>query len=295
MKPSYTGARRRALPALLRGLCLAAAGMASAAHAQLASPLATPPTNAVTPGEVVFADLVTTDVDRAARFYTAVFGWAVRESDDRGYLELVHEGELIGAIAEFEEEVDPGSARWLPSVSVRDVDAAARSAEAMGGSVLEPSTEFPDRGRLAVISDSEGAVLMLLRSSSGDPDRTLGGFAWAELWTNDVASAVKFYEGVFGYHAMQSKQAGASSTVVLMSDGTARATIVAAPGEAIEPNWVPYVLVADGRETLSRARRHGGIVLATSDDVEGDVGSFAAIIADPTGGVIGIQVQEASQ
>ena len=84
LKPSYTGARRRALPALLRGLCLAAAGMASAAHAQLASPLATPPTNAVTPGEVVFADLVTTDVDRAARFYTAVFGWAVRESVDPG-------------------------------------------------------------------------------------------------------------------------------------------------------------------------------------------------------------------
>ncbi len=293
MNPSQTN-----VPVLraLRGvLCLAALCMAGTAHAELASPLSTPPTHTVVQGEVVFADLVTTDVDRAARFYTAVFDWAVRESDDPGYLELVHDGELIGAIARFEDDVDAGSSRWLPSVSVRDVDAAAGSVEAMGGTVLEPPQDFPDRGRLAVISDSEGAVLMLLRSSSGDPERTSGGFAWAELWTRDVAEAVRFYEGVFGYRALQSKAAGAASTVVLTSDGTARATIVAAPGDDIEPNWVPYVLVADGRATLSKARRHGGIVLATSDEVEGDVGTFAAIIADPTGGVFAIQVEEAGQ
>ena len=263
-----------------------------AAYAQLASPLATTPTNRVTPGEVVFADLVTTDVDAAARFYNAVFGWNIRRSDDPGYLELLHRDTVIGAIAAFDENVDPGSARWLPSISVTDVDAAAEEVVAMGGQVLEPATDFPDRGRLAVISDAEGAVLMLLRASGGDPERpepAVGTFGWAELWTRDVASAVRFYEGVFGYRALKSTREDAPGTVVLTIDDTPHAVIVAAPGDDILPNWLPYVPVADARRTLEDIERHGGTVLVTSDAIDEDSGTFAAIAADPTGGVFAIQ------
>lgn len=270
----------------------------TAAHAQLASPLSTTPTNAVTPGEVVFADLVTTDVDAAARFYTAVFSWNIRRSEDPGYLELLHRGNVIGAIAAFEEQVDPGSARWLPSISVADVDAAAAKAVEMGGRVLERPMDFPERGRLAVISDPEGAVLMLLRASGGDPERpapVVGTVGWAELWTRDVAGAVRFYEGMFGYRALRSTREDAPGTVVLSIDGTAHAVIVAAPGEDILPNWLPYVPVADARQTLEDIRRHGGTVLVTSDSVNDDFGTFAAIAADPTGGVFAIQDWETNE
>lgn len=294
MNPNQLRVPQPALMASFASIVIAIACTIGAAHAEIASPLSTTSTNVVTPGEIVFADLVTTDVEGAARFYSAVFGWELRRSDDPGYIELVHSTELIGAIAAFDEDVEPGSARWLPSVSVPDVDTTASAVVAMGGTILEPPSEFPDRGRLAVVSDSEGAVLVLLRSSSGDPERASGGFGWAELWSQDLAKAVRFYESVLGYQALQSTRAAAPPTVVLTSEGAARATIVAAPGEGIEPNWVPYVEVADARTTLSNVRRHGGIVLATSDDVETDDGTFAAIIADPTGGVFGIQVQEAT-
>ena len=279
---------------MFASLAIAVTFMLGVAHAQLASPLSTPSGNAATPGEIVFADLVTTDVERAAEFYNAVFAWELRRTDDAGYIELVHSGELIGAIAAFEADVEPGSARWLPSVSVIDVDATASSVVAMGGTIIEPPAEFPDRGRLAVVSDTEGAVLMLLRSSSGDPPRSPGGFGWAELWSSNVAKAVQFYEGVFGYRALRSANADAPPTVVLTTGGSARATIVSSPGDNVDPNWVPYVEVDDAPRTLEDIRRHGGAVLATSDDVDDDVGSFAAIIADPTGGVFTIQVREAN-
>lgn len=296
----YRQKRLRVFSAWCAALFVAAAVLPwqDAAHAQLASPLATTPTHRVTPGEVVFADLITTDVDAAARFYNAVFRWDVRRSDDPGYLELLHKDAVIGAIAAFDEDVDPGNARWLPSISVNDVDAAAEKVVAMGGQVLEPATDFPDRGRLAVISDAEGAVLMLLRASGGDPERpepAAGGFGWAELWTRDVASAVRFYEGVFGYRALKSTREGAPATVVLTIDGTPHAVIVAAPGSAILPNWLPYVPVADARRTLEDIERHGGTVLLTSDAIDKDSGTFAAIVADPTGGVFAIQDWEANE
>jgi predicted enzyme related to lactoylglutathione lyase len=295
MNPKYRLARLREPGCLVVCLCLAAYFHLDQAHAQLASPLATPATGAIVPGEVVFADLVTTDVERAARFYSAVFGWTLRPGEDPGYVELVHAGELVGAIVAFENDVDPGSARWLPSVSVPDVDIAVESVLAMGGTILEPPVDFPDRGRLAVISDLEGAVLMLLTSTSGDPERTVGGFGWAELWARDVVEAVRFYEGALGYRAFRSAARGAPATVVLTTGGSARATIVAAPGKDIEPNWIPYVEVADAREILETVRSHSGTVLLTSDEVDGDVGTFAAIIADPTGGVFAIQNRGASR
>lgn len=299
-RPRYSPKRIGAFCARCAALFLFAGVLPwqAAAYAQLASPLATTPTHSVTPGEVVFADLVTTDVDAAGRFYTAVFSWNIRRSDDPGYLELLHGGNVIGAIAAFEEDVEPGGARWLPSISVADVDAAAERVVEMGGQVLEPPSDFPDRGRLAVISDAEGAVMMLLRASGGDPERpasAAGTFGWAELWTRDVASAVRFYEGVFGYRALRSMDEDAPGTVVLTIDGTPHAVIVAAPGEEILPNWLPYVPVADARQTLEEIERHGGRVLVTSDSVDDNSGTFAAIVADPTGGVFAIQDWETNE
>jgi predicted enzyme related to lactoylglutathione lyase len=149
-----------------------------------------------------------------------------------------------------------------------------------------------------VISDAEGAVLMLLRATGGDPERpapAVGTFGWAELWTRDVASAVRFYEGVFGYRALKSTRENAPGTVVLTIDDTPHAVIVAAPGDDILPNWLPYVPVADARRTLEEIERHGGTVLVTSDAVDDDSGAFAAIAADPTGGVFAIQDSETNE
>jgi predicted enzyme related to lactoylglutathione lyase len=298
MEPSMTLRQHRSMRSGVAALCAVAASFLCSAEAQIASPLLSTPTDRIEQGEFLFADLLTSDVGQAARFYEATFGWVRRRTDDPGYIELFHDGEPIGAILAYDDEVSPGSSRWLPSVSVADVDAQADLVASMGGEILEAPTDVPDRGRLAIVSDAEGAVFTLLRSSSGDPerpDRSLGRFGWAELWSRDVAKAVSFYERAFGYRALRSTAAGATPAVVLTTKEVPRATIVAAPFDDLQPNWLPYVPVADARALLDVVAEHGGSVLMTSDEVDGDSGSFAAIIADPTGGVLAIQTAGESQ
>jgi predicted enzyme related to lactoylglutathione lyase len=280
---------------LLVTLALLVVAMSPPAAAQIASPLVRSPTNTIIPGEVVFADLVTADVDAAAAFYTSVFGWQLRRSADAGYIEFLHDGAVIGAVAEFRDDVERGGARWLPSISVRDVDRAVTRVERAGGSILHAPEDLPARGRLAVVSDTQGAMFMLLRASGGDPPRSARSadtWGWAELWTQDVARAVGFYEAVFGYRALRSSGRGEGTPVLLTSDGEVRATIVGLSGGRVKPNWLPYVPVVDARDTLARVAASGGAVLLTSEDVDNDSGTFAAIIAGPTGGVFAIQQME---
>lgn len=269
------------------------------ADSQLASRISQGSGNAVIPGEIVWADLVTTDVEAAVTFYSSVFNWERRAGDDPNYVELAHNGALVCAVAGFaEQEVAPGSARWLVSVSVADVDETADKFVELGGSVLEAPDELPDRGRLAVVADDQGAMLMLLRASSGDPlvsNDATGTWAWAELWTRDIDKAVAFYEKAIGYRSVRVEGADGQPPVVLTTEEAPRATIVQIPWEYVEPNWLPYVLVADGRETLQEILDAGGSVLFTSDDVAEDTGTFAAIVADPTGGVFAIQEQGDAQ
>ena len=294
--------KRAELPAAagrLLALILLAVVATPTAQAQLASRIGSGVHNPVVPGEIVWADLVTTDVERAVTFYSTVFGWESRDSGDPNYVELARGDELVCAIAAFEDDdVPPGGARWLVSVSVFDVDETASKVTEFGGSVLEEPYDLPDRGRLAVITDSQGAVLMLLRAAGGDPARskvTAGAWAWAELWTRDIEKAIAFYEKAIGYRAVRDESGDGWPPVVLTTQDMPRATVVEIPWEYVEPNWLPYVLVADGRETLKEIMDAGGSVLFTSDDVAEDSGTFAAIVSDPAGAVFAIQELEAGQ
>ncbi len=251
------------------------------------------------PGDIVWADLVTTDVATAVAFYTAVFGWERRTSGDPNYVELALNGKLVCAIAGFDDDdVAAGSARWLVSVSVADVDNTAGRFVESGGRILEAPYDLPDRGRLAVVADDQGAMLILLRATGGDPPRgkaAPGTWAWAELWTRDVEKAVAFYEQVIGYRAVRDEGDDGQPPVVLTTGEEPQAIIVQIPWEYVEPNWLPYVLVADGRKTLEDILDAGGSVLFTSDDVAEDSGTFAAIVSDPAGAVFAIQEQGTGQ
>jgi predicted enzyme related to lactoylglutathione lyase len=132
------------------------------------------------PGSWNSSDLLTTDLDAAAAFYGAVFGW---EASDLG------EGSALWRLpgyGDFLEELDPGMRerhadagapegfadavgwllplqdpgerpRWSVTFSVDDPDAAARGAEALGGAVVvEPFVAPPVR--LAVLRDPAGTT-----------------------------------------------------------------------------------------------------------------------------------------
>jgi predicted enzyme related to lactoylglutathione lyase len=271
--------------------------VAASDEALIASPISPTPSGEVHNGKLVWVDLVTTDPSAAVEFYSSVFGWQPHYFADENYIELSHDGRVVSSVVRFEgDEATDGDARWLVSISVTDVDATLNSVLANGGEILEPATDLPDRGRYAVIGDSQGAVLMLLRATGGDPiddSLELNEWAWAELWTDDPETAIHFYQAVIGYNPLRVPDADGGERIVLGTDGKARALVVPLPWDDVEPNWIPYIPVADASTTMQRISDAGGAVLVQSGDNQDE--AAVAIVMDPTGGVFAIQQMESGQ
>lgn len=265
-------------------------------QALIVSPISDEPSNQIHNGKLVWVDLVTTDPQRAVAFYSTVFDWQPHYFADKNYIELSHNDRVVSSVVSYDDdEAEAGDARWLVSISVTDVDAATQNAVNGGGAILEAPTDLPNRGRYSVISDSQGAVLMLLRATGGDPtddSRSLNEWAWAELWTNDIEGAVDFYHALAGYDAMRIPDADGGERVLLGTDGKARATVIPLPWDDVEPNWIPYIPVASATDTLQRIVDAGGTVL---EKTGGDELVAVAIVMGPTGGVFAIQEVEFQQ
>jgi len=254
-------------------------------------PVSADPTDLTYPGKIIWVDLVTGDVKKAADFYHKVFGWDIRNSQDEDFARASYQGSPLATLSRYAEgEAPDGEARWLISISVGDVDAASAAAEEHGGKVLEGPLDLPDRGRYALVSDSQGALLMLLQTSSGDPadeppmDNT---WLWAELWSDDPAGSASFYQSVIGYKSKSFKDTSGDEVLILGHGRTARASVVKIPWEGVESNWLPYMQVANVTSMTKRVLEYGGeVVIAPLVDSDG---SRVAIVADPTGGVFAIQ------
>jgi predicted enzyme related to lactoylglutathione lyase len=292
----------RVLLVLLVAVAVSAVGCGSSPEPEYETsrpvcPVSPLPTEVWLPGKVVWVDLVTADLGDAIEFYSAVFGWKFVISKDGGFAEGSYYGELVGSIVEL-EEVDSGDARWLISISVLDVDAAAAEVERQGGEVLVGPKDLPNRGRYALIRDTQGAMCMLLRSTGGDPadepaDESgvhLGAdhkWLWAELWTRDTDQAAAFYGSVVGYRSKTVTDQRGEPHLVLGQGGKIRAGMVKLHWEEVDPNWVPYLQVSDIGMVLAAVEEHGGSVVFVPKH-----NKFAALIADPTGGVLAIQQRE---
>ena len=129
-----------ALFCALAGLLLIA--LALPTHGQGLSPIAGDSTERL-PGKMVWADLITSDIESAAAFYRSVFGWRTQASDDSTYLTVTAGGKPIAAISSYEDEAPEGEAFWLASFSVEDVDDAMQRAVSRGGTELAAAEELP--------------------------------------------------------------------------------------------------------------------------------------------------------
>jgi hypothetical protein len=248
-------------------------------------PITDPPTGEHRVGKFVWVDLLTEDPAAARMFYQRLFDWSFDDSTGpAGYFTIEHEGVAIGGLARIEDSLAASEAFWLASLSVEDVDAAAKITEARGGKVVEAPIDVAGRGRMAVIRDPSGAELALLRSATGDPivrKPTAGRWLWIDLVTNDAGAAEAFYAELVGYGVQTVELGDELVYKVVGKDGIARAGIVEVEWQNVEPNWLPYVGVADLNATIGKALSNGGKLLLRNGDV--------AIITDPTGGAIGIQ------
>jgi len=117
-----------------------------------------------TQGAFSWAELATTDVEGAKQFYTALLGWTTEPAPVEGMaytLAKVGEERVAGIMSNQcgGGEIKP---QWGVYITVDDVDATARKAEALGGKVLLPPTDIPDVGRFATLMDPQGVMFSVI-------------------------------------------------------------------------------------------------------------------------------------
>jgi len=249
------------------------------------TPVTESPTGVHHLGKFVWNDLLTGDVAAAKDFYGQLFGWTFEQLG--GYTVVKNNGQRIGGMAQVGEEVaKTGSARWLCSLSVTDVDESAALVTAAGGIVHVGPLELLNRGRGALVDDPQGAQLYLLNATDGDPEDkepVVGSWLWHELWSHDAEASLAFYQKLVGYDYEGEK----TDYLILLKDEQWRAGIRALKDSEIEVRWVPVVRVVDTEETAKKAEELGGKLLIGPSETAS--GGSVALLSDRSDALVIIQ------
>lgn len=114
-------------------------------------------------GVFVWDELATTDADGAQRFYGEVFGWTTTDmGPEYGGYRVFNVGEtgIAGVMTAPDANIPP---HWQPYVAVSDPDATTAKANELGGSTLMEPMDAPKVGRIAVLSDPQGATFGIIK------------------------------------------------------------------------------------------------------------------------------------
>ncbi len=244
-------------------------------------------------GKFVWRDLFTHDLQATSTFYQELFGWTFNDtaSSNKRVKTINRDGVPIANAV----EIDPlknniNESIWLGYVSVPDVDKAAGLVKVHNGTIYTKPKDLPNRGRIAVVIDGQGAILGLVNSPSGDPsdlaDRQ-NNFIGSELWTSDLDKAINFYSALAGYKLVMVEVGAGIKYHLLTRDSVPRAGVVKISRDDVKPNWIPYIAVEDVLQTIAKTEKWGGKLLIKSSEEMRD--NPLAIIADPSGAVFGIQ------
>ena len=275
-------------------LAMAALGSAlpAPAHAAAFPPLNQPATKEAHPGKFVWVELFTADPAVATKFYSGVFGWTAVTLNQQGvtYTVFSNGSRPVAGLRPRSATAAKRAARWVPYVAVTDIASTLTSVAAAGGEVRAPAREFPKIGSQAIITDNEGSPVGLLQSSSGDSadvEPAPGEWNWFHLLVQDPQAAADFYRRAFSYDVATDARVQKTNELLLSSGSLNRGGVSVLPDqEGAKPGWLGIVRVASLDETLARVPALGGSVIVAPH--EAALGSRFALIADPTGGSVGI-------
>lgn len=279
---------------------LAIAGLTLAFSASAATPAIPPMPPLVKPasqehhvGKVIFAELVTPDIVAAERFYGQLFGWKFLDEQHgkHVYAHAFMNNRPIAALVQkpLPLNEDKQSA-WLSFLSTTDVDATEKNAVEHGAKVLHEAHALPDRGREAVLADPQGAVFVVLASSSGDPDDVIaepGEWIWSSLITSDPENGAAFYQSLFDYEVFEQSADEHSQHLLLASGNFARASVNSLPQQGSHhSHWLNFVRVKDTVAAAQKATSLGGRVLV--EPRTDRHGGKIAVVTDPAGAPFGL-------
>lgn len=115
-------------------------------------------------GALSWFELMTRDVEKAKKFYSAVFGWTFTSSSmpSGTYWEISipngKDAPSIGGMMATPPGLEQVPPNWTPYFAVSDVNATIEKVKKLGGKVEMGPREIQGVGTFAVLSDPQGAV-----------------------------------------------------------------------------------------------------------------------------------------
>ncbi|MFD9729172.1 VOC family protein [Streptomyces sp. NPDC059072] len=248
-------------------------------------------------GTPCWIDLMVPDQQSAIDFYSDLLGWQgeVGPPETGGYAVCTLKGRPVaGIMAAMNPDgttPDPmPPAVWTTYLATDGLDGTLGQIGDAGGKVMVPGMDVMDLGRMAVVSDPQGAVFGLWEAKSftgagivNEP----GALIWNELSTTDTDAAGRFYAAALPMTPKRSEMPGAEGYVEWQVGGRAvggMMTLEKAP-PGTPPHWMAYFSVDDVDGVTAAAVRAGATVLAPPFDM---AAGRMAVLADPQGAVFSV-------
>ena len=261
------------------------------------------------PGVPCWIDTTHPDPEAVLPFYSGLFGWEFENVTPKGseegyFIGRIRGGDVAGVGAV--PEGAPQMASWNTYVWVESADEAAARARAAGGGVVSEPFDVMDSGRMAVLTDPEGAAFCVWQAKGHNGAKVVnehGSLNFNGLATRDVDGAKAFYGAVFGWQLLalpsgamwslpgygdhleesspglrqQMTQMGAPEGFI---DVVAALNPIADDDAATPAHWNVTFAVDDADATAATAKALGGEIIAGPLDAPW---TRMAVIKDPQG------------
>jgi uncharacterized protein len=254
-------------------------------------------------GDFIWYELMTADADAAESFYGKVIGWKSRSAGmpDMDYRffsssDSTDPKDGVGGYMAITPEMAAGGARpcWVGYVAVDDVDKTVASIVASGGSELLPAFDLEHVGRMAMVTDPQGAPFYVMRGvtdqtsySFASDEPKLGHCVWNELATSDQAGAVAFYRQQFGWRQEGDMDMGPLGKYQFIVHGRSMiGAVMPKMPEMPMCAWTYYFRVANIDTAAATIKSERGTMIQEPTEIPG--GEFSLTAMDPHGAVFGL-------
>jgi uncharacterized protein len=160
------------------------------------------------PGVPCWVDTSQRDPEAAVAFYSGLFGWDFDDSMPPGsagrYFIARLRGGDVAAVGSVPED-GSAIAVWNTYVWVQSADEAASKVRDAGGRVAIDPFDVTDAGRMAVLTDPDGAAFSVWQARAHKGARIVnepGSLNFNGLNTRDAEGAKSFYSSVFGWETL---------------------------------------------------------------------------------------------
>lgn len=217
------------------------------------------------------------------------------------------DGGNAGGVMTLTQDMISGGARpaWIGYIHAADVDATHAAMIADGAKTMLPPWDQPGVGRLAMVTDPQGAPFYLMDPlpPEDEPDAASDVFSidqphhirWNELATSDPAAAIDFYKRHFGWAqeggmdmpVLSDVEGGEMGQYLFVQHGDVGmgAVMPLMPGMP-HAVWSYYIGVDDIDRAAKAITDGGGKLFQDPMEIPG--GEYAVNATDPQGASFGL-------